>query len=189
MTATIAVPIVGQCRDCGRDMVRKPQAEAHEGCVRLAGHGMCGACYERARRAQTLPEPAPQSIRTGRLTVGTCSDCRKPMVTQRRWDAGTRPEGHVRNGAKGRCNTCYCQRRRDAVAEARMPKPRPTPKVKKAGEAGKTGLPDIGRTGEIPAAIQGKAMRTCARHAHDAADLALLLDMLGLTAGEEVARG
>lgn len=76
------------CRDCGRPMLaqrtwhRKP--ELRPGHARLNGYDLCNSCYTRARRAGTLPNPAP--LRQPRRVVGprvhirtaytvTCSEC------------------------------------------------------------------------------------------------------------------
>ena len=193
---TTTVPIVGTCKDCGREMVSQPMwrrcPEVHDGRVRVGGQGMCSGCHIRAWRAGTLPDPAPRQARQPGHVLGACKDCGHPMITQKRWVElpDQRPEGYVPHGAKGRCNTCYCKNRR-AAAAPRKPAPKPATSQKKAGGAGKTGLPVVDRTGEMPARLRRAAARTVASQAVDAAELGELLAMLGLTAGDglEVSRG
>jgi hypothetical protein len=58
---------VGNCKDptCGRPMVgrRAYRSQSLRGrFVRHGGHGLCLACYIRARSHKTLPEPAPRNL-------------------------------------------------------------------------------------------------------------------------------
>lgn len=60
------VETISSCKDCGRSMIPQVVARRHpeqlEGdAVRANGHGMCVGCYGRARRAGTLPDPAPRA--------------------------------------------------------------------------------------------------------------------------------
>lgn len=55
----------GQCRDCRRPMLPQPiywQAPELRECgyVRHGGHSLCATDYLRARKAGTLPDPAPR---------------------------------------------------------------------------------------------------------------------------------
>lgn len=69
------IPAIGPCRDCGRPMIpqkvarRRPDLLGSGGHVRSNAHGMCSGCHGRARRAGTLPNPAPRTVRRKLPTV------------------------------------------------------------------------------------------------------------------------
>ncbi|PXY33586.1 hypothetical protein BAY59_10925 [Prauserella coralliicola] len=75
------------CRGCGRPMVAQPVYERDptlrkRGLVRVNAFGLCVRCYNRARNAGTLPEPAPSDRRSARphitvksVHIVTCNRC------------------------------------------------------------------------------------------------------------------
>lgn len=88
------------CADCGRPMAdqgafRRRRTELRAmGVARLNGHGLCAGCYARARKAATLPHPAPrsQTVRVPAITITasypvTCAECGLVGTTARRCDA------------------------------------------------------------------------------------------------------
>lgn len=144
VTAT-TVPIVGQCKDCGRDMVSQPiwrrHPEVHEGRVRQGGRGLCSRDYIRAWRARTRPEPAsPRLIashcrngheftadnvayRRGTRVCLTCDRARsvryrRRTQPRRRQDYIRTHEGHdliVRRDGTPYCRSCRSRRRADKI--------------------------------------------------------------------------
>lgn len=90
--------LCGLCRDCGRPMLPQPVYWRRQdlrglGAVRLGGHGLCASDYLRARRAGTLPDPAPRTrerlpkigFRTDYTIV--CGECGEVGTVGRRCDA------------------------------------------------------------------------------------------------------
>jgi hypothetical protein len=83
----MTVPVVGRCKapGCGVEMIsqsvwlRRP--ELRERYRRHNAYGLCDLCYARARRAGTLPEPAPPrpeplpDVDVKALYTITCEKC------------------------------------------------------------------------------------------------------------------
>lgn len=97
---------LGSCRDCGRTMVAQKvwpnRPDLHEECVRANGSGMCTGCYGRARRAGTLPDPAPKPDRVRVPDVAitpsypvACSDCGPLAAPSRRDEAQRIRDEHL----------------------------------------------------------------------------------------------
>lgn len=101
-------PVIGPCRDCGRPMIPqrvshvRPELLGEGGYVRSNAHGMCSGCHGRARRAGTLPDPAPGAqrrkppvVRVVATYVVACEQCGDLLTTGSREVARQAKERHA----------------------------------------------------------------------------------------------